>query len=716
MSVSYDDSELRYGNMVAVEGNVDMVATQLRLLPPSSKILVLPALSTALPSVSAEPFEARKWVHLVHNAFTIRSQTARSFLKHSTNMQPRLVFINGGSVGARVECICRIAEQMTNGRIAEAEAIFNDIVKDGVAGILRPDYSNDMKEGSVIPGLDADLEELVEPYDYRGAIAMEAADRLDRETADLQLPTGTLDFAIPRKSSRRPFSIQFNDQSYRDSIGEYPQNEDNLLFSNESIKRTVVTVPDELEDDHLMSAKSKRSTFGFLPSTTYSPDLRKSCLMDLEGLDQEEAGEEGEDTFLSNGDKYEVSSGLIEVGHAHVIRVAESSNALRKIRSVRSLDRLVPGTIKIKPRSRSLTPKLISNRGMAHRAAALKGYSHGRRASLSDLEKAPETSFVRAFSTLIKKPSSLTNSSKSVSHPSSVKSPRPIYVDRGTDARSIHSVEEAMPLTPDTDEAENPPFEPVFAVIEDLVIHFTDGSENSPLESVVRSYKNGSYPVFPVSEPEDQAYLSSPQPTRITTDERLRQLSQWTIETDDIGYHRRHENHHFDTQPEFKQVWWPQRKGTRIENPAIHTQAPLSPATTPPPRRTSIAHRFHRFSPINSKTTTGIQNSLRAVLNVHFPPELTNYRQYSVPVEADRLWKPVFRDSDGQSQEGRTVDQIIAIGAEDGVKGNFFNEIAGQVERLGTKKNGTTRSGKVDIRYGIMLCCKDFKLTSLTGS
>jgi len=196
MSASYDGSELPYGNMVAVEGNADMVATQLRLLPPSSKILVFPALSTALPSASAEPFDARKWVSMVHHAFRTRSETARSFLQYSTNMQPRLAFINGGSVGARVECICRIAEQLTNGRIDQAEEIFNDIVKDGVGGIFGPDRSS---EDEVMKEKDADPAELAEPYDYRGAVAMQAADRLDRQTAHLQSTTETLDFQTPHK-------------------------------------------------------------------------------------------------------------------------------------------------------------------------------------------------------------------------------------------------------------------------------------------------------------------------------------------------------------------------------------------------------------------------------------------------------------------------------------------------------------------------------------
>jgi hypothetical protein len=48
--------------------------------------------------------------------------------------------------------------------------------------------------------------------------------------------------------------------------------------------------------------------------------------------------------------------------------------------------------------------------------------------------------------------------------------------------------------------------------------------------------------------------------------------------------------------------------------------------------------------------------------------------------------------------ESWTVDQIIALGCEDGVKNDFFVKISGQVERLGSKRDGLNRGGKLDIR------------------
>ena len=83
----------------------------------------------------------------------------------------------------------------------------------------------------------------------------------------------------------------------------------------------------------------------------------------------------------------------------------------------------------------------------------------------------------------------------------------------------------------------------------------------------------------------------------------------------------------------------------------------------------------------------------------------------------------MFRNDDKSStgNEGRTVDQIIALGCEEGVKKDFFTQISGQVERLGMKRDGLSRSGKVDLRYVILEMliarntndCKDISLQIL---
>ena len=148
--------EERSGKLIALEGDADTIATQLRLLPPSQKILVLPSVLEKLSEDCDEKtFNAQTFVREVHTAFTDRTESARTFLQLSTSTQPRLVFMNGGSVAARTACISRICENVTNGDIVQAEAIYNEIVKDGVSGLMKLE-ENIVAEENIINEEDVD--------------------------------------------------------------------------------------------------------------------------------------------------------------------------------------------------------------------------------------------------------------------------------------------------------------------------------------------------------------------------------------------------------------------------------------------------------------------------------------------------------------------------------------------------------------------------------
>ena len=101
-----------------------------------------------------------------------------------------------------------------------------------------------------------------------------------------------------------------------------------------------------------------------------------------------------------------------------------------------------------------------------------------------------------------------------------------------------------------------------------------------------------------------------------------------------------------------------------------------------------------------------LQNALRSVLEEHFPIENSSFRQFSfhqLP-ELGGLWKPVFRD-DGRERgaEGRTVDQVIAIGAQAGVKNDFVSGVSRRLERLAGEAVGAPRSGRLDFRFVLTL-------------
>ncbi|RAL61558.1 hypothetical protein DID88_009597 [Monilinia fructigena] len=94
------------------------------------------------------PFDARLFVRGVHIALTRRNELARSFLQSSS--QSRLVFLNGGSVSARAICVAKISQRLTCGNLAEAETIFHDVVKDGVAGLFENTKSS---QSTILSGL-----------------------------------------------------------------------------------------------------------------------------------------------------------------------------------------------------------------------------------------------------------------------------------------------------------------------------------------------------------------------------------------------------------------------------------------------------------------------------------------------------------------------------------------------------------------------------------
>src|ERR1700712_520436 len=95
------------GKVVALEGNINTITTQLRLLPHSHMILIVAPLDNYLiQDHNREPFEARAFVRDVHIALTQRNEVARSFLRSSP--QSKLAFLNGGSVSARAICIAKI--------------------------------------------------------------------------------------------------------------------------------------------------------------------------------------------------------------------------------------------------------------------------------------------------------------------------------------------------------------------------------------------------------------------------------------------------------------------------------------------------------------------------------------------------------------------------------------------------------------------------------
>jgi hypothetical protein len=661
-------SEITHGNLVALEGDDAIIDTQLRLLPPSSKILILPSFEISLPNRTNAPFDARVFVRDVHQTFQARCDTARAFLQASTSSQPRLAFMNGGCVGARTACIARISETMTDGNFEAAQTIFEEIIKDGVAGLGEEPEEYDAKVSEEASDIKATEEE--EPQ-HPCCIAMQAAESLDRETACLEPET---DDKVGDASNLGP---KINTEIV-DALPPGSMIPVRRSFTNECgeiIEETVIMVP-----GRKTSLSEKRSTFG--AQTPYTPDEILAEGGSENPNTEEVDGEDDEEVQPGNQRLSIMDAPLIEFGEACMVKIQSPTDDMPSVKRVYSTDCLTqerPRQLSLPANGRSLKHS-FSSWDLPIRPVT----SDGREVYAGKL--APL--FVKASETFIQRSSP--RSSNSSSPVSSVfnkhdTDPSEFLVKDIPTLVGITSDEEASPKEPAA------PFVPVFEMIEDLIIHISDESDNDILQSVINSYKNGAYSSVPTLDSDAQ----EKSPSRALHMD-VEQGSPYGFESSGMNSDRDMQFDDGASSPEMKKKY-PQRKGSKIEHPAMTTTAPLTPATTPPPGQCGVAHKFLEVSAGAHMSAVAIQDSLRALLNSRFPPESSGYRQYFYSTEADRLWKPMFNNDNSQNS-GRTVDQIIAVGCEENVNREFFADVAGQIERLGTKKSGVSQSGKLDLQ------------------
>jgi hypothetical protein len=615
-------------------------------------------------------------------------------------MQPRLVFLNGGSVNARATCIKRICENITNGEVREAEIIFNEIVKDGVAGLMKSEAVAEEEIGLNDPDpVNGEQSQKVEEKEEGPSVkAMKAADSLELEIAELQ-EDRVEDSAVERNGDG-PTGNPGDESSAQEVVGV----QDNLLTSanGDNIVRTVVMLSNKDE-----RTRQKRNTFGpgsqnntpttttFTATTPYTAALSNRTEEDGYDYDCDDDYDPdlvplGNDSFVSGP-----PTPRVVYGEACVVDVA-SLTPKRTTRKVKSFDRFFPSNSGYADWS-SISPTQVRHAKSAYHLAR-PGTSNGRMQkdeNSGGFQTLSTTTFMKASTTLIKK-----SSTSGESRSSSISTPRiNVYVDRGTDAEEILMEAGATIIKSE----EVPPFQPVFGVVEDLVIHFAHDIPNDIFEYVISTYKNGSYPILPRAPESGSECPVSPESVN-REESTIRPRSHLTAETDDDGFHRRHEFDPYadNNYPEGVNQWPLKNKSSQTEISGWNLEPP-TPSLTPPPTAHGLSEKFCEFSPMNPNSVIGIQNSLRSLLNLHFPAGGNGYTQYYFPVspETERLWKPVFRNDENASigNEGRTVDQIIALGCEEGVKKDFFAQVSGQIEKLGMKRDGLNRSSKIDLKY-----------------
>ncbi|KAF4414704.1 hypothetical protein F53441_14710, partial [Fusarium austroafricanum] len=242
---------------------------------------------------------------------------------------------------------------------------------------------------------------------------------------------------------------------------------------------------------------------------------------------------------------------------------------------------------------------------------------------------------------------------------------------------------------------------PVLPFMEDLVVYFREEVPDCQLNSVIRGLRIGQFPISiqsPTSETDEGNALVPGTPESNVIADVCCEDNQYQEPSvvDQSGCLEEYDPFAYNQPALSKKKPFP-------SIPKLKVARPPTPVQTPPPLVSDIDSKFHDLQINSQETAITVQNSLRSVLQEHFPPETQGYRQFQFPLlpELEGLWKPVFCDNETNSNHGscHRIDQIIAIGAQRGVKRDYACAIAGQLEKLGTKCNGMSRSGRLDFRY-----------------
>ncbi|KAL7932341.1 hypothetical protein V8C35DRAFT_308109 [Trichoderma chlorosporum] len=656
-----DNKMEAYGSIIAFEGHPDVVSTQLRLLPTSPQIIILPAVQCYIASDDSDKaFDVRAYIRNVHDALITRHEAARNFLLGATTSNKRLAFLNGGSPSAHALCIKAIMKHETGGDRIEAEGVYAQLAKDGLAGLEAKSRLRS-RVGST-GGESLFNEELHDPITR----AMRAADALDRETANLQ-PTDMLDLTM----TTRPRSLSLPLYGYADGFGDAAPF---FLFG--------AHVEDEVDVEDEAPLASGAPTFAVVdynqPSKRPTPDS-----VDLPPASPSGVGKSHAQPNLGVHREVELLSPTASNFNARArdnIASGESttpdirasiSSSKGALQRVRSLDRIYPISAKLRD---------LCISGASTEMGAASGVFPRSRSFMVVGEERPPA---------IRRPSYIDRRTiLSKGHGPTLKTD-PFSVDKKTKQGLSPGGAFQFHLETDVATAAEIPFQPILPWVENLVVYLKDETPNVLLTSVILSFKTGNYPI-----------LSPPASMSVYSGNTFWNTANG--DDDSIAY----------TRPR-------QPLASERTIPAVNVIQPPTPAQTPPPYMRK-QDKFHEFEIVSGQTAVAIQNSLRSVLSIYFSPEAEGYRQFqfSLLPEFDGLWKPVFRETESrgsQRESSRRVDHILAIGSQQGVDKVYSSGIIKQLETIGTKSSDRQgRSGRVDFRYLLANAMQAFTALPLT--
>ncbi|KAI1873812.1 uncharacterized protein JN550_003081 [Neoarthrinium moseri] len=699
-----------YGSIVALEGSRDTVSTQLRLLPSSPKILVLPPLQHFMKEEDVElPFDARSFILKIHEACSARAEMAHSFLQESSPDDKRLVFMNGGTSNAQMSCLSAISQHTTGGDIVKAERIFKGLVSDGVAG-LHMQCDSRTSPGPYRHGGNKHKVsgEAAAGHGDPASEAMKAAEALYQETASLQ-PNSDTDLASIKHTRSMSVPLRRIMDDVDDGAPFYIFGASHEDDEAHSIARTSGGTLRDLNVLDLADSRTP-SPSSIRPRTAAEDRWRDRTVVpsspSCTGMPYDLATPQ----LDSFGSKLSLRGGTfgslpgtpgVFYGEAYLVDVRSSParKTPQRHRRIRSIDRVYAGAIR--NQDISVTSVSQSLAFITHERSVSNPVPNTRKESVEPLPlrskfyyEASNTESMKPSKTTVRKPPpTRLDLGKSASARRSG-----IYVDKGTNPET-HLVAkgtwaggsrigsgEGFGLDADL------LFETILPMVEDLVIHLKDEVQDSLLESVIKGFKNGSFPVLP-----SQSRCESPSMVGMSflvTDQSIASPAP-----SDGSHYDPFASHEYYA---ISQALGPPQEGSNKRGSAI-MDAPPTPAQTPPPSTVVVDKSFHEFATTDCSTAVCVQNSLRSILNIYFSPEQVGYHQFNFPLlpELSSVWKPVFRETeDGSPRRNRgKIDLLLAIGTQKGVTREFLSAITSSLERLGTKSSGARRSGRLDLRY-----------------
>lgn len=678
---------------MAFEGPADIVSTQLRLLPPSSQVLILPDLEHYMKKGDEEKFTARSYIKDVHEAAQARHEVALQFLGDSNRGNKRLVFLNGGTAGAVSQCISAISHRQTSGDSLHAEMVLREVLREGVQGLDRE--GADCNEFAV-PGpesvctRDACTWEDEEIEEDPITKAMKAADALYKETESLE--------PIECYIRTRPRSLSYPMPGWMDSVG---QSSPFFVFGSppneEAQAEPRVENEAHFEDGDnsprccTLRASTQCSEMTIPMAYRPSSSMERSCITrSIASISHTRNQSSTSNTLLSPP----MSPSEVEFGEARVVQMQASKKVAQPLRRTRSLDDMELHRTRMRRQVISSPPPLVPE--VTSSPATLDIKSPCRHLSImedpfsnNNLIRLPRAKFVRANTTTIRKSPTFAKPPYSMASNS--------CADQDTNSEPGHI---------NKDDHNEIVRDPVLPFHEDLVIQFMGEISNPILDSVIGSLQIGLYPVSTLPHDCDGTAETASCPSTPRTAD--------LFDVDDFngGLSPVAEVPSIDEAVDYD------AKSTggfsRASNFRFHSPCPSLPPEVQPPTpihtppilgtdADSKRSKFQVVSTIDRVNAIAIQNNLRSILDAQFPPEQDRrYRvsRFSLLPQMDKIWRPIFWNtgSKGRIPSERTADLILAIGAQNSVKTEFVCALTGQIEKLGSKSTGMTRSGRLDLR------------------